>query len=487
MMAVLAASVRPIEIRSDDAEVDGIAIPETAWKEEPEVPHEKELDDPTRAKIEQALKPWKNRVELEKRYSSEQIMDCVEAFLRVRCRYDSACTRFLKLLDENWREAKQLKKVKVYDKQRTKDPVSLAKKLQDQSRKHHNTITVRELFSNEGITDLGGVCLVYLYREQWKIAREFIGKVLESHEGLKLVEYTAYVRDAEKYGGEDELKDFVHDGVTPSVALKESGYSSFHYLLRWDWETEDTKIEDFKDTALPRSHSRHFDGQILFNGPIIEVQARSFIEAGWHEIDHRRRYKGESSPLVRSQLRILNEVAGLFDDVAGSFDSIDRTPRTVSWDELMALALEAKTVTILSNRLVLGHGERKDIAEFVRDSAAKLEVFVTCEKKEVEAERVRKGEAKGIHDLWVEIKRTITEEQHDRVKFWTASAGLLDTQSADHVLLQCKNKKKNARFIRVGAVEKAEWDEITHQELVGALEQTVESMKKKAVEGWRPR
>lgn len=170
-------------------------------------------------------------------------------------------------------------------KMRLKNPDHLRKKL-DRKWSSETTIGRDNLF--EKITDLAGVRVLHIHQDQFlKIHSEILSKVHDLKDWYLPESPHAYTWDPES-------KKFFEDAGV-SVQVKESFYTSVHYLVR------------------PRSDS-----------PICcEIQVRTLFEEIWGEVDHALNYPNPSSNLsCREQLRVLAKLVG-----AGSrlVDSIFRS------------------------------------------------------------------------------------------------------------------------------------------------------------------
>lgn len=138
------------------------------------------------------------------------------------------------------------------------------------------------------VTDLAGVRVLHLHQEQFiKIHKEIMGKVNDLKDWHLPEAPQAYTWDPESQ------KFF--EGLGIAVQIKESFYTSVHYLVR------------------PRDDS-----------PICcEIQVRTLFEEIWGEVDHALNYPAPSTKLsCREQLRVLAKLVG-----AGSrlVDSIFRS------------------------------------------------------------------------------------------------------------------------------------------------------------------
>jgi putative GTP pyrophosphokinase len=128
----------------------------------------------------------------------------------------------------------------------------------------------------ERITDLAGVRVFHLYQEQFRsIHKEILVKVDDQRDWHLHERPKAYTWDPES-------KQFF-EGLNIQVEIKESFYTSVHYLVR------------------PRAES-----------PICcEIQVRTLFEEVWGEVDHALNYPEQSSLLsCREQLLVLAKLVG---------------------------------------------------------------------------------------------------------------------------------------------------------------------------------
>ena len=383
------------------------------------------------------------------------IVKCVTVFQEVQCIYEKACKHFLTQLEAN----RDLFRKVVLSRHRTKGLASLALKLQRQVTRHEkDPIDLTNLFTDTGITDLGGVRIVHLMRSDWK---EFYKFITAGHGNFCLIEKKAYVRDKSNY---ENLSDYFSNN---EINSKDSGYTSFHYILRQplDSATE----QQFRKALYGRPGLADYFKQWI-TGVHIEVQTRSLIEEGWSEIDHRRRYKKGASELEKEQLKILSDIANLFDGVASSFLGIDALPRRIDLVEQQQLEREADQVTILS--VDMGwYAERKD------DFA--LQVFLA---KQTRYDIFYSSQAENIAANLKAIKEALEgafgsanqKELEERVRYVPVDDQSLSNQAGDHVLLQLGvGDRRAARFFR----GKAGWEEWTNEEQVESLQNRVHNLE----------
>lgn len=208
---------------------------------------------------------------------------------------------------------------------RLKNPDSLVakiirKKLDDKRRK----ITI-ENYKNE-ITDLIGIRVLHLFKEDWLDIHNFIKSTWSLYE-----KPIAYVR-------EGDTKEFLNKYAETNCIVKKHpfGYRSVHYLLK----SSPTRKEN-----------------------VSELQVRTIFEEGWSEIDHTVRYpKNLSDPILVQFSKILNRLAGSADEM-GSY-VIFLT------NELEKFSSEKKKITQQKNNLI--NNLKKQIEELKIDPKKKI-------------------------------------------------------------------------------------------------------------------
>ena len=193
----------------------------------------------------------------------------LKEYLRVQPEYERAAEALAA-----WFHDKGLQEYVHSVRYRTKDPVHLADKIYRKAVDKQRPRIVSADTLVRLITDLAGVRVILLYRNDWKHVDRFVADRWPPEERI------AYLR------ADDEEDEFITAGF--DVARKRIGYRSLHYVV----------IE--ANSLLP-----------------CEIQVRSIFDEGWAEIDHRLRYPSlRCRPEVDAQLRILNKVASLADDIA---------------------------------------------------------------------------------------------------------------------------------------------------------------------------
>lgn len=127
----------------------------------------------------------------------------------------------------------------------------------------------------EKVTDLVGVRVLHLYQEQFSHIHDEINRKVETNDWFLPESAKAYTWDPESQR--------FFEGLGIAVNLKESFYTSVHYLVK------------------PRSDS-----------PICcEIQVRTLFEEIWGEVDHALNYPERTNNLAcREQLLVLAKVVG---------------------------------------------------------------------------------------------------------------------------------------------------------------------------------
>lgn len=143
----------------------------------------------------------------------------------------------------------------------------------------------------ERITDLVGVRILHLFKDEWQPIHGFITDTWEIHDGP-----LAYVRR----GDPDDMSQKFRDAGC-KVEEHPLGYRSIHYVL---------KTQPAKAVRL------------------VEIQVRTIFEEGWSEIDHKVRYPRQSfNPYLAAFLAIFNRLAGSADEMGSFTKTLDASLR----------------------------------------------------------------------------------------------------------------------------------------------------------------
>ena len=146
------------------------------------------------------------------------------------------------------------------------------------------------------VTDLIGIRVFFLYREDWIHFHRYITGRFEN--------------DPDQYVT-DRLRDFDEDPDHAYIAERPKVYK----------RAGDTKIYDGAQIDIITNgiyRSLHYT--IKYNGYYVEIQGRTLFEEGWSEIDHDIVYKeSEDDEMLRDYSRLLNRLSGLADEMSSYF------------------------------------------------------------------------------------------------------------------------------------------------------------------------
>lgn len=146
------------------------------------------------------------------------------------------------------------------------------------------------------VTDLIGIRVFFLYREDWKYFHRYLTSRFENDPAL-------YVRD--------RLQDFDEDPNHYYLAERPRAYK----------RTGDSKIYDDNEIQIISDgiyRSLHYI--VKYRGQYIEIQGRTLFEEGWGEVDHDIVYKdAEDDEMLHDYSRLLNRLSGLADEMSSYF------------------------------------------------------------------------------------------------------------------------------------------------------------------------
>lgn len=167
-------------------------------------------------------------------------------------------------------------------RRRIKDPEHLIEKIVRKTLEKPEIEITTENYS-EKITDLIGVRVLHLYKEDWL---EIHNKILSTWSTVE--KPTANIRK----GDNEEV--YINNGC--EIKKHKYGYRSVHYLIEFP-SSKDSKA-------------------------IVEIQVRTLFEEAWSEIDHSIRYPYDiDNPILAGYLVVFNSLAGSADQM-GSFIKI---------------------------------------------------------------------------------------------------------------------------------------------------------------------
>lgn len=149
------------------------------------------------------------------------------------------------------------------------------------------------------VTDLIGIRVFFLYREDWIHFHKYITSTFENNPDI-------YIKNRREDFDEDV--DHYYIAEKPKV-YKRSGDSKIY---------DDNEIEIISDGIY---RSLHYI--IKYRGLYIEVQGRTLFEEGWSEIDHDIVYPYyQDDEMLRDYSRLLNRLSGMADEMSSYFRRI---------------------------------------------------------------------------------------------------------------------------------------------------------------------
>ncbi|MEH6947813.1 hypothetical protein V7068_12220 [Bacillus sp. JJ634] len=161
------------------------------------------------------------------------------------------------------------------------------------------------------ITDLLGIRVLHLYKEQALNIDEKIRATWNLHEQAKIYSRKGDYTDQEK----QELSERF------DVEDHRAGYRSWHYLI---------------------------ESQITKEMIIAEIQVRTIFEEGWSEVDHQLRYPYHlDNVLLTKQLLVLNRLAGNADEMVNSIRETKKNLQELQEDR----SKKEKIISDLNNEL----------------------------------------------------------------------------------------------------------------------------------------
>lgn len=146
------------------------------------------------------------------------------------------------------------------------------------------------------VTDLIGIRVFFLYREDWRHFHEYITSVFEN--------------DPEQYVGDREM-DF--DGNVNHYYIAERPKV---YRRTGDSRIYDEDLIDIKSDGIYRS--LHYI--VKYKGYYVEIQARTLFEEGWSEVDHDIVYPYfQDDEMLKDFSTLLNRLSGMADEMSSYF------------------------------------------------------------------------------------------------------------------------------------------------------------------------
>ena len=183
---------------------------------------------------------------------------------------------------------------------RTKDPMHLLEKIMRKQKENPEKFAgINHTNFHKFITDLIGIRVFFLYREDWIHFHKYITSRFENNPEIYVV---------------DRLADFDEDVNHYYIAERPKVYK----------RAGDSKIYDENEIEIITGgiyRSLHYI--IKYRGYYVEIQGRTLFEEGWSEIDHDIVYKeAQDDEMLRDYSRLLNRLSGLADEMSSYFRKI---------------------------------------------------------------------------------------------------------------------------------------------------------------------
>ena len=180
---------------------------------------------------------------------------------------------------------------------RTKDPEHLLEKILRKQRENPEKFAgIDHTNFHKFITDLIGIRVFFLYREDWIHFHMYITSRFENNPELYVV---------------DRLADFDEDVDHYYIAERPKVYK----------RAGDSKIYDENEIEIITGgiyRSLHYI--IKYRGYYVEIQGRTLFEEGWSEIDHDIVYPhNQDDEMLTDFSGLLNRMSGIADEMSSYF------------------------------------------------------------------------------------------------------------------------------------------------------------------------
>ena len=180
---------------------------------------------------------------------------------------------------------------------RTKDPEHLLEKILRKQRENPEKFAgIDHTNFHKFITDLIGIRVFFLYREDWIHFHKYITSRFENNPELYVV---------------DRLADFDEDADHYYIAERPKVYK----------RAGDSKIYDENEIEIITGgiyRSLHYI--IKYRGYYVEIQGRTLFEEGWSEIDHDIVYPhNQDDEMLTDFSGLLKRMSGIADEMSSYF------------------------------------------------------------------------------------------------------------------------------------------------------------------------
>ncbi len=226
------------------------------------------------------------------------------------------------------REHKKVHSVKARVKDENHLIENIIRKTENRRRKYGQDFNFTVENYKDEITDLVGIRVIHIFKEDWEEIHNFITKMWNVNE------IVANIRKG------DNTKTFEDLGI--EVCSRLSGYRSVHYL-----------VESYPTTEKV----------------ITEVQVRTIFEEGYGEIDHQLRYSLNEIPEILEQnLMLLNRIAGSSDEMASLINLLSKNFKDIESEYNKKIEEKNKKILELKENILKNEAlDEKDKKLFIKN------------------------------------------------------------------------------------------------------------------------
>ena len=201
----------------------------------------------------------------------------------------------------------------------------IIRKTEDRRKKYGEKFNFTKENYKEEITDLLGIRVIHIFKEDWEEIHRFISDMWNVNE------IVANTREG------DNTKIFEELGI--EVCSRLSGYRSVHYLVE----------------SYPTNQK-----------VISEIQVRTIFEEGYGEVDHQLRYSLRGIPEVLEQnLMLLNRIAGSSDEMASLINMLSKSFKSIEKEFKEKLSEKDQKILNLKESILTNKSISKNDKEYL--------------------------------------------------------------------------------------------------------------------------